>query len=170
MLPVKKLLKGLERTGTLLEDSLLSLILLAMILLASGQIIGRNLLDSSWVLGDELLRMMVLWLTLVGAVAASRADKHIAIAVLDRMLSGRLLGLAQATTHLFTATVCAMLAWYSFEFVQMSREFEDTLLGGKPAWIFQAILPIGFGIMAWRHSLHCISRLVYGPVETVPEA
>lgn len=149
----------LERAGTWAENALLSALLLAMIALACWQIFARNVLGTTLVLGDELLRLMVLWLTLAGALAASRADRHIAISLLDRMLGGRALDAARVLTQLFTAVVCGLLAWYSYAFVMTSREFEDTLLGGIPAWILQAPLPIGFALMAWRHALHALGHL-----------
>ena len=153
------LLGRLEAAGRWTEDLLLSLILLALIGLASWQIIGRNVFGSTIVIGDELLRIMVLWLTLAGAIAASRADRHIAIALLDRYLSGWQLHAVRCLNHLFTAGVCAFLCYYSWQFVQLSREFEDTLLGGTPAWWLQAPLPVGFGIMTYRHLLHAINAL-----------
>ncbi len=148
----------LARAGTWAENALLSGLLLAMIALACWQIFARNMLGTTLVLGDELLRLMVLWLTLAGALAASRADRHIAISLLDRMLEGRALDAARAVTQAFTAIICGLLAWYSFNFVMTSREFEDTLLGGVPAWPLQAPLPIGFALMAWRHALHAVNR------------
>ena len=38
-------------------------------------------------------------------------------------------------------------------FVRMSHEFGDVLLGGIPAWLLQAILPVGFGLIAYRYTL-----------------
>lgn len=152
------MLKRLAQAGTWIEDALLVTLLLGMILLAAGQIIGRNLFNTTFMVGDEALRLLVLWLTLAGGVAASRADRHISIALLDRFLDGRWLDLARVSTHAFTAAVCGLIAWYSVEFVQMSREFEDTLLGGQPAWVLQLVLPVGFAIMAYRHGLHALSH------------
>ena len=149
-------LKRLDRTGRFLEDSLLVLLLTGMIGLASWQIFGRNFFSSSVIIGDELLRLMVLWLTLAGAMAASRADRHISIALLDRFLEGRWLALARVATHAFTATISGLLAWYSWQFGVTSREFEDTILGGLPAWWFQLILPVGFGLMGYRHIIHAL--------------
>lgn len=154
---MKPLLARLDSLGRWTEDLLLSFLLLALIGLASWQIIGRNLFGSTLVVGDELLRIMVLWLTLVGAMAASRADRHIAIALVDRWLSKGWLRLVRVVNHVFTAVVCAFLCWYSLGFVQMSREFEDTLLGDVPAWWLQAPMVVGFGVMAWRHTLKAVA-------------
>lgn len=149
-------LERLERAGKAVEDAMLSLLLLAMIMLASAQIIARNLFDTAFLGADELLRIMVLWLALAGAVAASRADRHISIAVFDRFLAGRLLDSARSVIHLFTATVCGLLCWHSIAFVRMSQEFDDRLLGDVPAWLLQLALPIGFGLMTWRHAVHAV--------------
>ena len=154
-----RLLRRLASTWGHVEDALLVTLLLAMILLAAAQIIGRNLFDTAFVLGDELLRLMVLWLTLAGAMAASRADRHISIAVLDRLLHDRALQLARALTHAFTASICGLIAWYGAAFVGLSREFGDTLLGTVPAWLLQLIIPLGFGVMCLRHATHALSSL-----------
>ncbi len=143
-----------------MEDAVLVLILGSMIFLAAGQIIGRNLFNVAFFEGDELLRLMVLWLTLAGAVAASRADKHISITVLDRFLSEWIMTGAHVATNLFTSTVCTLIAWHSIRFVRTSYQYGDTLLGDIPAWALQLVLPIGFGLMAYRHTVHAIKRAI----------
>ena len=54
------------------EDALLVILLTAMIVLACTQILLRNFFDSGIVWIDPLLRVMVLWLGLVGATVATR--------------------------------------------------------------------------------------------------
>lgn len=160
---MRSMLAGLEKAGRWTEDLLLTLILIGMIGLASWQILGRNFFGTGVANGDEFLRILVLWLTLAGAVAASRADRHISISLLDRYLDGWQLRLARGLTHVFTATVCGILCWYSFAFVQTSREFEDVLLGNVPAWWLQAVLPVGFGVMCYRHVLLAITSITGQP-------
>ena len=147
---------ALERAGKWAEDAVLVLILSAMILLATGQIVLRNFMDVGFIWGDEMLRMLVLWLAVAGALAASREDKHISIDVLTRYLPEVLKKPARLVVHLFTAAVCALVAWHSFRFVQTSHEFGDVLLGNFPAWILQAVLPVGFGLIAWRYGLFAL--------------
>jgi TRAP-type C4-dicarboxylate transport system permease small subunit len=54
---------------------LLVLLLLAMISLAFAQIVLRNGFDGGIIWADSLLRIMVLWIALIGAVVASQGSK-----------------------------------------------------------------------------------------------
>lgn len=155
----KSLLARLERAGRRVEDTLLVGLLLGMILLAGGQIIGRNLFGTTFLMGDELLRLMVLWVTLAAAVAASRSDRHISLSLLDRLLHGRWLSLSRLATQAFTAGVCGVVAWYSAAFVHDTYTYGDTLLGGVPAWTLQLVLPVGFGAMSYRHLVRALQQL-----------
>jgi TRAP-type C4-dicarboxylate transport system permease small subunit len=102
--------------------------------------------------------MTVLWLALLGAIAASRDRKHIAINLADRYLPARFMHPINILVDVFTAAVTAVLAWYSARFVLESREFGDTLLGTWPAWAFQIILPVGFALISYRYALRAIAR------------
>lgn len=156
MAPTKGILARLDRAGRFGEDAVLVIILTAMILLAASQIVLRNFLNIGLIWGDELLRMLVLWIAVAGAVAASRSDKHINIAVLDRFLPEKLKRAVKLVIHLFTAAICGIVAWHSWQFVMTSREFGDILMGSVPAWIPQGIMPVGFALICYRYSLFVI--------------
>ena len=136
-----------------IEDALLVVGLAGLILLGAAQILLRNAFSVGLVWADGLMRLTVLWLALLGAIAASRDRKHIAIDVTDRILPPRLRVAAAIVRNLFTSIVCALLAWYSWSFVRDSREFGDVLLGNLPAWWFQLILPVGFALISYRYLL-----------------
>ncbi|MDH3588337.1 MAG: TRAP transporter small permease [Gammaproteobacteria bacterium] len=142
------------RLGKLLEDSLLVALLVALILISTTQIVMRNVFDAGFSWTDELLRLLVLWLAMAAAVAAARDDRHIAIDVLSRFVKGRALAGIQIVITLFTAAVCGVLAWYAGRFANESRLYEDVLLGGFPAWVLQSVLPLAFGVMAYRYLVH----------------
>jgi len=154
------ILAGLEEAGQRAEDAVLVIILTSMILLAASQIVLRNFFGFGFIWADELLRMLVLWIAVAGAVAASRTDKHINVAVLDRFLSGRLRAGMKIIVDLFTAGVCAVITWHSIAFVQTSYEYQDVLLGSVPAWILQLVLPIGFGLISWRYLVFSLRQVV----------
>lgn len=143
----------------MLESALLTVLLSSLILLASTQILLRNVFSTGLVWGDGLIRLMILWLALIGAVAASRENKQIKIDVLTRSLSKPLQRVAALTTDIFTAIITGMLAWHSWRFVQESRSYGDLLLDDWPAWIFQLILPAGFFLICYRYVLRTINEL-----------
>lgn len=151
-------LARLERAGRWLENLLLMGLLLVMLGLGGAQIVLRNFLGGGMSWADEALRLLLLWLALLGAVAASRDDRHISIDVLGRVLPPRWRLAAGVVVSLFTAGVCLVLAWHALGFVGESREYGDTLLGDQPAWLFQAILPAGFGLIAYRYLLLALRR------------
>ncbi len=167
MVAVKSFLDKLEKAGTYGEDLVLLIILVSMILLAGVQIFLRNFLDTSLFWGDEMLRLMVLWLTLAGGLAASRMDKHISIEVLDRFLPRGAQLITKIIIDLFTAFICALFAWHSARFVMGSYEFGDTLMNNTPAWMMQIILPVGFGLMAYRHLVLAVKRTLIPAAVTI---
>jgi len=149
----------LEKIGRAGEDAVLVVILGSMILLAAAQIVMRNMFNFGFIWSDEVLRMLVLWIALAGAVAASRSDRHINVAVLDRFLPEKVRRAVKIVLHLFTAGICGVVTWHSVKFVQTSREFGDLLMGGVPAWLPQLILPLGFGLICYRYSLFVLEGL-----------
>ncbi len=160
-------LKILDRYGRLAENGLLLTTLVMMLLVAIVQIVSRNVFNSGFIWADEFLRLTVLWVALLGSIAASRDHRHLRIDVLSRFLSPRILRWTNFLVDLFTAAVCAVLAYYSFEFVVETRAYKDLAFGTQPLWWFQSILPLGFGLMAWRYLLWAFRRL--GGIEEAPE-
>ena len=53
------------------EDALLVLLLLGMISMAAGQVLLRNFFDGGVYWGDSAVRVMVLWVTMFGAMVAA---------------------------------------------------------------------------------------------------
>jgi TRAP-type C4-dicarboxylate transport system permease small subunit len=149
------------------EDSLLALLLIAMIMLASSQILLRNVFEISFVWADPLLRIMVLWAALIGALAASRDNKHITIDVLTRVMNENARQATRIFTSLFTAVVTGIIAYHAGRFVVMEHETQNVALG-IPAWIFEAIIPAAFGLMAIRYIIHFAQgvQILFAPRQT----
>ena len=133
-----------------IEDGLLALMLFAMVLLASSQVVMRNLFDSGVTWGDPLLRLLVLWLGLMGAMVATRVDRHITVDALLRVLPPGLQRSARIVTKLATAMVCALLAYHSARLVAIDYEYQDLLFAQVPVWAGDLILPFAFSVMTLR--------------------
>ena len=154
---------ALERLGGMLaaiEDGILVFLLAAMIGLAGTQILLRNLWDTSIGWGDPLLRVTVMWIGLLGAMAASRDDNHITIDLVSRLLEGRAKSVTRIITGLVSSVVCLALAWHGMRFVLFEREDQAIAFASVPAWMCELIIPVAFGIMALRFFTGVLAQLV----------
>jgi TRAP-type C4-dicarboxylate transport system permease small subunit len=134
------------------ENLLLVALLGGLVLLASTQIVLRNFFSLGLTWADGLIRLMVLWLALVGAVAAAREGRHITMAALTRWLPKRWQRVARGCAEAFAAAASGFLAWYSWVFVRDSYRYEDVLLDGLPAWTAQLPIPIAFGLIGLTYA------------------
>jgi TRAP-type C4-dicarboxylate transport system permease small subunit len=149
-----------ERFGRNLENLAVVLVLGGLVGLAGAQILLRNVFSAGLPWSDGLVRLGVLWLAVLGAVAASRDDRHLAIDLLARYASPQWRRWAAALSSAAAAFVTGLLTRYSWRFVQDSRSFGDVLLDQWPAWYFQAILPVGFALICYRYSLRSLKHLL----------
>jgi TRAP-type C4-dicarboxylate transport system permease small subunit len=148
------LIETLSRYLRFVESGLLVGMLAAMIFLAAYQVIARNFFDSGIVWGDSLVRVLVLWITLLGAMVASRNDTHIRMDLVSQFIDAPRRILMRRFGSAFTCVICAAFAWYSFEFVRSEFEYEEVAFGQVPAWLCEAIMPVGAGVMCLRYFLH----------------
>src|SRR6478752_4834082 len=96
-----------------LENGLLTALVLLLVVLAGTQIVLRDLFHTGLSFADPLMRQLVLWTGMLGALAAVRDDKHIALDVLQRFLGPAAQRIARVATLGFAALLCAAMAWYS---------------------------------------------------------
>jgi TRAP-type C4-dicarboxylate transport system permease small subunit len=142
-----------------LEDALLALILGLMVLLAPLQIFLRNFFDAGITWGDPLLRVLVLWVGMLGALAATRGRRQISIDVLSHVAGKRVQSGLGVATSLFAAGVAGIVAYHSGRFVVSEFEYEATAFAGVPAWTCEIVIPVAFGLIALRYALYSISDL-----------
>lgn len=153
---IERLLRLLNR----IEDGILVAMLLVMILMAALQIFIRNLLGASIPWGDVAVRIMVLWIGLLGAMIASRKGEHIRIDLLARLMPGRFQSSADAGVQFITALLCALAAFHAFRFVRSEAAFGGTAFAGVPAWLCQTIIPTAFSVIAVRYLLLSLRNLL----------
>jgi len=139
------------------EDALLVLLLSTMIVLASTQILLRNLLDSGFVWIDPLLRVLVLWLGLIGATVATRNNRHIRIDLLSKFFKRNTHRLIQSVIAQISAWTCLVIAWHGFRWIQMDYIDGLTSFIGVPAWTLEVIIPATFALIGLRYLILSVS-------------
>ena len=133
------------------EDALLVVLLSAMILLASTQILLRNFFDSGFVWIEPILRVMVLWLGLIGATVASRYNKHIRIDLLSRYFERNTHRLIQSIVGQVSAWTCLLIAWHGFRWIHLDYQDGLTSFAGIPAWMLEVVIPVTFTLIGLRY-------------------
>ena len=136
------------------EDALLILLLAAMIALAGTQILLRNLFDSGFIWADPALRVMVLWLGMIGATVATRHNKHIRIDLFHKVFAPNTHRAIQALVGQVSAWTCLLIAWYGFDWIRYDYEDRIEAFAGIPAWTLEIIIPLAFGLIALRYLVH----------------
>lgn len=162
---ISSLIRGLHT----IENTLLVSVLITMLTLAVADIAMRTITGGSVIWIQPALQVLVLWLGLLGALYASRSQEHIAIDVISRFvgpMGKRICGFVGTG---FAAAICAIVAWFSIDFIQTSIEYEDIAFSDVPAWPLQIIIPFTFGLMALRFITHAAGYLSIENYQPNPE-
>lgn len=152
--------RWLSRLLEHLEEAVLLLLIAAMIVLACLQIVLRDVWGGglSWV--DPLLRVMVLWAGLLGAVVATRMDKHIAIDLASHLLPRSTLRWLRLLRHVFATGVCVVLTWVAVSFVrQEALQGVGQEIAGLASWQLNLIFPLAFAGITFRFLLGSVRSL-----------
>jgi C4-dicarboxylate transporter, DctQ subunit len=135
------------------EDGLLALLLTIMIVLAGTQILLRNFFDSGFVWIDPLLRVLVLWLGLIGATVATRHNRHIRIDLLSRYFKRNTHRLIQAMVGQVSAWTCLVIAWHGVDWIRLDYSEAVIWFADIPAWAVESIVPLAFALIGLRYLL-----------------
>ena len=147
---ISGVLARLDRIGRLLENVALVTILTSMIVLAVGQIVLREVFETGIIWADELIKLMVLWLAMIGSIAACLDDRHIRIDALSHLLPDWLVNVTRLIVDAFAAVVCVVIAWHAWRYLQLEIEFADQVPVDTPAWIAHVVIPLAFILMSYR--------------------
>jgi TRAP-type C4-dicarboxylate transport system permease small subunit len=153
------MLERLRRAVLLAEDAILVMVLVAMIGFAVAQIALRNLLGVGILWGDPLVRVLVLWAGLIGAMVAARLDHHIVISALAQFLPPRWKAASRLLTDSATALVCVIVALVATRFVYSDYQAGVLAFGRVPAWVCELIIPLAFFVLTGRYLLFAIERV-----------
>lgn len=134
----------------------------AMLVLAAAQILWRNVFRMSIPYSEQLLEWLVLWVAMLGAMAASVGSRHITIDALSQVLSESARRWAGVTAQFFALIACVALFLICGSYWLDTMSYGETTLGELPRWAFEAILPAAFAVMAGAHLVHMVSLLRRG--------
>ena len=150
----------MSRLLVLLEEGLICLLLMAMATLACLQIILRQFFSGGFLWAEPLLRNLVLWTGMLGAVVATRKGKHIAMDIASFLLPDTFKPWLHLIAQTFSFLVTAVLTWTSIIFVR-----NESILGGEglltiPAWSWGLIFPVAFALMTFHFAAGAVNEVL----------
>ena len=154
---INKILKRISKLAIIIEDFIIIVLLGSVIGLSVTQVFMRLFFGSSFIWADELIKIIVLWTALV---AASRNNQHLKIDIIRKILPSKLSLAPQIVTEFFAFIVCVVIAWHSYRFINLTIDFNETVLINFPAWLAYIIVPIAFFLMAYRYMTSFVRHTV----------
>ncbi len=132
-----------------IEDGVSVGLLGAMVLLPLGEIVVRQL--GSGIPGAlPFEQHLTLWVVFLGAALAAREGRLLALATGNFLPEGRFRTVAAVFTGAVGAMVATLLGSASLDLVRIEREGGIEMAAGVPVWVGQAVMPIGFALLALR--------------------
>jgi len=139
-----------------------------MLGIAFFQVVMRNIYDVGYIWADIMVRVLVLWVGLLGATVATSEGRHLSIDVVTKFLPARLTKIIHVVTWSFALTVCALLARASFGYIEMQKLSNEPAIFGIPVHITEIIIPIAFVLISFHFSVLIVNGVVeiFRPTET----
>ena len=149
------MLSDVARALRRIESGLLVALLLAMIGVAVYQVVARNLFGTGLIWGDSMVRVALLWVTMIGAMAAG-PDGHIRVDVVGRFVSERIARRLARVTNVFASVLCFALAWYSLTLIHYDYADATPGFGVVPAWVCELVIPVASSVMGVRYLIAAV--------------
>ena len=136
-----------------IERLVLAVLMTGMVGLSAVQILLRNVWHTGLNWAEPLLGMALLWLTMLGALAAAGLGRHLSIDLAAALLPRRASAWVGRATSVFAAVVCGLLAWAAGRYLGFQREMDATALLGWPVWKYYMVIPVVFWLMTFRFAV-----------------
>jgi TRAP-type C4-dicarboxylate transport system permease small subunit len=107
---------------------------------------------------DSLLKTLVLWLVMLGALAAARTESHLGIDALTHSLGAKGQRVTRFAAFSFAALMSLIAAYYGLELVHFERESPSDVHGLLPSWIVLLIIPTAFAGMTLRFAYSALVK------------
>ena len=134
----------------MIENLILAFAMVSMALIPVIEIGLRAMLGTGIAGAASFTQHFVLIAGMLGAAVAAREGKLISLAAVPALLRGQGLEVARLIAGAVAVAVSAVLCAASMQLVLAERAGGNVIAYGIPVWVGQAILPVGFALIAWR--------------------
>jgi TRAP-type C4-dicarboxylate transport system permease small subunit len=164
-----KVLRWIDKSLARLEGWLINGFLSVMVIFTFIQVCLRglythghmqwaNVLMGHFDWSEPLVRLLVLWITFLGASLLTGENKHIKIDIFSTLLPPKWLAMRELILSVVCVLISTMMLFVCIAYVKLEMEFGGSIFLHLPNWIGQLILPIGFALMLFRFLIRGIDQ------------
>ena len=143
-----------------LEDGVCVVVFGVMGVLPLVEVVAREGFGMGLAGSIPIVQHMTLTISFLGAALAARTGRLLALST-GAFLPARWRSVAETMQAFVSVAVTTLLAFASAQLVGIDRTYGDIAAWGIPIWIFTAVMPIGFVLIAVRLAL-CASSTRIG--------
>ena len=107
---------------------------------------------------EPLVRLLVLWLTFLGASLITGENKHIKIDLFSTLLPKKWRPVREFIISIVCVIISATMLFVCAGYVKIEMQFGGTLFLSLPSWIGELILPVGFALILFRFFLKTVEN------------
>ncbi len=107
---------------------------------------------------EPFVRLLVLWLTFLGASLVTGENKHIKIDLVSSFLPAKWLPVRELFLSIACVMISAIMLKVCINYVKMEMQFDGRLFLHLPAWIGELIIPAGFALILFRFLLRTFDQ------------
>ena len=160
---INNILKKLEKCLVILSFSFmlvfsfLNVILRALYTKFDLQIANEILNRIDW--SESFARLMVLWITFLGASLLTMDNRHIRIDFMGQFLSPFLLKIREIILSIACSVICFFMLHASIGYLNLEIQYGTSSIMGIEAWKWQIIIPFGFSMMFLRFLANLLNEI-----------
>ncbi|MEE9466604.1 MAG: TRAP transporter large permease subunit, partial [Candidatus Neomarinimicrobiota bacterium] len=133
-----------------LEKLAAVVVLAIMAFLPCLEVLSREILHTSITGSIVTVQHLTLWIGFIGAMLASREGRLLTLTGDTALLRERWGNWTGIPADLVAIGVTVTLAVASYNLMTIEHAYPRPIVGPIQVWMAQLIMPLGFGVMAWR--------------------
>jgi C4-dicarboxylate transporter, DctQ subunit len=143
-----------------IEELLIVTSLATMVVINFGNVVSRYVIHASWAFSEELMVILFVYNSFLGASVAYKRGAHLGFTVLTELLPLKIQKLVIYLTGFLTITLMVILAKAGMEMVNSQFLFDQrTPALGLPEWIAGISVPLGSLLIVVRVIQSCLSEV-----------
>ena len=122
-----------------------------MVAINFGNVVSRYFIHASWAFSEELMVILFVYNSFLGASVAYKRNAHLGFTVLTDLFSPGSKKKVACLTCILTSTLMLLLAWFGMEMVKNQMIFDQrTPALGMPEWVAGVSIPLGATLIIFR--------------------